>query len=203
MSQRPAATCRHAGSHGFTLLPQFNVPDHVHSFALERAPPQLPARAGLYRVLTTCVMGLLSLIGCVAIGSWVAEPALRGGRSVIGNLGTAMGSAIERANEAAERQKTIRQAHSRRKLAYREDKLDIDASDDLYLETKRSRSSLLLRMAALRTSDETSLLNTDAVERYFPEWMDESGLKSDAVLKDLVVAVAVLAHESFEQDKKT
>lgn len=149
-------------------------------------------------------MGLLSIIGCVAIGSWVAEPALRGGRSVIGNLGNAVGSAIERANE--ERHNEIRKAHTRRKLASSQAKSYVDASDDIYSEARRSRSSLLLRMAALRKSDEaSSILNTDAVERYFPTWVgdDGSGLKSEAVLKDLVVAVALLAHESFDRDKNT
>mgnify|MGYP001399391929 CR=1 FL=1 len=202
VSQRPVATCRHPNSQGFTLLPQFNVPENINAFPLERAPPQLPSRAGPYRVLSTCVIGMLSVIGVLAVGSWVAEPAMRGGRNVIGNLGNAMGNAIERANEAAERQKSIRQAHARRKLVATSD-AEIDASEESLFE-KRSRSSLLLRMAALRRSDEaSSLLNTAAVQRYFPEWVGDDGkdLKSDTVLKDLIVAVALLAHDSFENDK--
>lgn len=127
------------------------------------------------------------------------------GRSVMDNIGTAVGSAIERANEASDRQKAIRQTHVRRTLAASTETAEIDASDDdIYFEKQRSRSSLLLRMASLRRSgDASSLLNKEMVERYFPEWMEGNSLKSGAVLQDLIVAVAILAHESFDQAKQS
>lgn len=206
ISQRPASARSNAG---FTLLPQFAVPPEVHTFSVENRPPHLPARVTPPRSVKMCLVAVLCVIGSVALVSVVAEPAMRGGSAVMGNLGAAVDSALQRANDDAERNKAAKAAarrdyvNRRRALAAPEEPPEPPEVESAPLDRKRTRSSLLLRLAALRRQDAGPWeLNEDAVLRYFPDWMAEGGsIKSDAALRDIIVAVSLLAHDSFTKQR--
>lgn len=141
----------------------------------------------------------------------------------MGNLGVAVNSALQRANEEAERTRATQEAAKReyirrRKLSTPQLDTGIAGAEPRYevlrdevlrdevalpLKRRSTHSSLLLRMAQLRKQDVSpSGLDEAAIVRYFPEWVSEDGaLKSDPVLKDVIVALSLLSHDSFTRER--
>lgn len=206
MSYRPASA---RPVHGFTLLPQYAVPPEVHSFASDA--PHLPARVTPPRAVKMCAVAFWCLLGSMALVSILAEPIVRGGTVVIGNIGNAVDNALQRANGEADRNRAAKAA-SRREYANRRrahsqvlerDPLESAGEPEptIELDSGNTIPSLLLHMAALRRSDNTlSRLNDDAVRRYFPEWVSSSGsLRNEMVMTDIIMAVSLLAHNTLTE----
>lgn len=187
MSWRPAAARAQAGR-GLSLLPQFDVPVHLHDFSLDHHPPALPARAGPLRALSLCVVCLFCSVGVLALLGLAAEPAARQGQLLVQGMRSVVGQALEHANDAAEAR--VRQ-HAAAKQEYMQRR-------GLAAEPPARRagsSSLLLRLAAIRKA-EASALDDDLIAQFFPRWKTEKGWNEGEVLKDLILAVSHLAYRS-------
>ena len=214
MSCRPVSRSA-AGNRGdISLLPQFAVPPGVTAFSLETRPPTLPSRNSPTRVVSLCLVSVLCLFGSLTIISAVAEPTMRHGRSLVGGMAVAVSTAIDHANSAAELRA---QEHYAAREEYfmrrglrdggslstrRMNELSEPRASVEKLPVPRGRSSLLIRMAALRRLENpTGDIDEEAVAAYFPEWVASESTaagewKNEAVLKDVVLAVSQLAHRA-------
>lgn len=220
MSCRVPSTSSRAGKHDSSILPQFSVPSSAQQhFALETRPPSLPNRNSPLRLIGICVVFLLCTVGMVEILQSAAEPATRHGRVLLGGVSTAVTAALAHANDAADRrqqehvearQKFIAKIKGPRRL----EQDDYEASlPDLNTEPpagavarigSRTRSSLLLRIATLAKNMDAAAFDLELVKRLFPLWLNEGRdtLDTNAVLRDLVMSVSLLANEKALPDKK-
>ena len=116
-------------------------------------------------------------------------------------MSDAVGKAIQRAKYIDELRKqdhyNAKQEYLRRRGLSSHTK-ETDTAYKLKV-SKPGRSSLLLRMAALRRLESpVSSIDDDAVEQYFPEWVEKkhNGWNQEAVLRDIVLAVSQLSHKA-------
>lgn len=190
MSWRPTATLRTQGERQLSLLPQFEVPAHVHDFALENRPPALPQRTGPLRALSLCVTGMLCMVGALALMGVAAEPASRHGQIIAQNMRSVVGEAISHANEAAEARSRMHEA-ARAEYMQRRGL----AAEPQPPVGRPAPSSLLLRLASIRKA-EASAIDDELVAQLFPRWKTEGEWNQSEVLKDLILAVSHLAYRS-------
>lgn len=202
------STCR---SHSSAVLPTFAI-SGAPEFALETRPPQLPPRNSTPRMLGIITIGFLCVCGALAMVSAAVEPVMNNGGALAQGVQTAIRNAITHANAEAERHAhdhyVARQEYLQRKgrapstdpYRRRLDDADDRPAYDLPL-MKSQKSSLLLRMAAIRKIETTvNDIDEHAVRQYFPAWvdngLDRGAWNENAVLRDLVLAVSQLAHRA-------
>lgn len=194
-------------SRPISLLPEFNVPPGVTDFALETRPPHLPPRNSPSKLVSTLFVSGMCIFGAYCAVTWMAGPVLRHGSTLANGMSDVVGNAIARANDMAERRKQdhyeAKQEYLRRRGLAFQTKPDMENTAASYRPTagKSGKSSLLLRMAALRKVESpVSGIDDDAVEQYFPEWIlqkrNSGEWNQDAVLRDLVLAVSQLSHKA-------
>jgi len=153
---------------------------------------------------------VLCLVGSYSTVAVAAGPVLRHGSQIASGVSSAVGNAIMHANQEAERHA---QRHydardeymSRRRLSPSRGRR-VEAKEDtehdqhpvVEKDTGRTKSALLLRMAALRKREGSIGIEESAVEQFFPGWVrpthDTQHWNEDAVLLDLVMAVSQLAY---------
>lgn len=210
MSCRPVARTSCSSRQEISLLPQFAAPPGVTDFALENRPPSLPPRSSPARVVGVCLTTILCAVGSFAVLKSAAEPAMRHGRNLVGGVNDVVHAAIDHANTAADQRA---RDHYEAKQAYmarinnnrpsnRRMAEDAEAIVPALPRPRSGRSSLLLRMAALRKLESAvNELDNNAVQQYFPDWVvarpdPAADWNKDAVLRDLVLAVSQLAHRA-------
>ena len=134
---------------------------------------------------------------------------MRHGRNLVGGVQDVISAAIDHANTAADRRARehyeAREAYMARinnRPSYRRMEESAGGAVPALPRPRSGRSSLLLRMAALRKLESAvNELDDKAVQQYFPDWVvakpDPAGdWNRDAVLRDLVLAVSQLAHRA-------
>lgn len=193
-----------------SLLPHFTPPPEITDFSLERYPPSLPSSGGPLKHVLLCVVGILCLVGACSVVSSASAQFSRSGPDLVYGIGSALNSAVVKAQEESQR-------HAQRHLEAREEyrrrlgtakgaepdhgRYEHDEHIDHHSElvqklakstVKVSRSSLLLRMAALQRD---ASLDEDAIQQLFPHWRDGTHWHDQEVLHDLVLAVAQLARQ--------
>ena len=150
------------------------------------------------------------MAGVFTVAGAAVEP-LRANSGYIGaGMSTMVSSAINSANEAAERhaqkhyaaraeyleRRGLRRLNERAPFQGVPPPLPEPLAENDEPEPPQVEA-LLLRMAALRAS--TNAIDHTAVQQYFPSWMksaSDAQWNQNAVLSDLVLAVSELAHRS-------
>lgn len=184
-------------------------------------PAQLPARSSPLRALAICVVGVVCLVAILATLVAAIDPMAQRGSAIVAGMGDAVGSAIARANEAAERNA---QAHYRARDEYLQ-RRGLRRIDDAFptpapapaaaeLEWPLLRggeddalSEALQRWEALREvdADDREVVNADVVRRNFPGWLAKrprgAPWDEQLVLRDVVLVVSRLAAEHRRQQE--
>ena len=182
-------SCRLSGPSSRPVLPQFA------EFPLESRPPTLPPRNSPSRLAAMCVVAALCMVGMCSILTSAVGPAISHGSQLARGVRSVLDSAISHANEQA-------RAHAAEHYSAREQLMQHRRLQDG--ARRPAKSSLLFRMAALRRT-QPHTLDDGTVTQLFPAWLEEGGeWRHEAVLKDLVRAVADLAaHVTLESEQKT
>lgn len=187
-------SCRTTGARSaqqLELLPRFHQPTEVYDFALENRPPTLPARNSPSRVLLMCVGAVLCLVGSYSMITAAAGPVLEHGSTLAHGVSRAVGNAISHANREAEKRATQHREARERFLSKRR-----LADEPPEPARPAARSPIMLRLAALR-GEGAGELDESRVEQFFPSWvLTENRWNEEAVMRDLVLAVAQLAHSA-------
>lgn len=194
-------TCRQPHtrtSERIELLPRFSVPPEIHDFALETRPPHLPSRNVTMRPCLFCIGLVLCVVGSYSTVTIAIGRLMEHGPCFWGGVSRAVSSAIQHANQEAEmhakKHYEAREVYlSKRRLSG--DPKTVDQSSGRLRPA--AKSTLLMRMAALRSKSSTgpNLLDDGAIQQLFPTWVSEQRhWNEEAVLKDLVLAVSQLAN---------
>ena len=167
--------------------------------AMAMMPAQLPARSSPLRALAICVVGIVCLVAILATLVAAIDPMAQRGSSIVAGMGDAVGSAIARANEAAERNA---EAHYRAREEYLQRRglrrIDdafptaagaataapaaaatfADAATGLEWPLLRGGEDDTVEMALQRweelrevDADDREVINADAVRLNFPGWL--------------------------------
>lgn len=193
-------TCRQPHtrtSERIELLPRFSVPPEIHDFALETRPPHLPLRNSPARPCVLCVGLVLCVVGSYSTATTVIGPLMENGHSFWSGVSRAMSSAIQRANQEASMH--AKKHYDAREVYLSKRRLSGDAKKAIDQPRPAAKSTLLMRMAALRSSSSTgpNSLDNRAIEQLFPAWVSEQRhWNEEAVLTDLVLAVSQLANSA-------
>ena len=170
---------------GPSSRPQSALPFYA-DFPLETRPPTLPPRNSPSRVAGLCVIGALCVVGACSVVANAAEPVLSHSSRIVRGVRNAVDSALTHANEQA-------QAHADAHYVAREQMM---ARTPRRLQDAPARvparSSILLRMSELRKT-QSIRIDEETVQQLFPLWMDHGTWKHEAVIRDLVRAVADLS----------
>ena len=169
-------------------LPRWNP-----EFHLEHNPPSLPARSAPSKCVWGLAVVLASIGGITVLGS-AAGPLVDASRVFASGVQNSLGSVLDRAHENArlhaEQQQQRRDAFAQRRSRQLEE-------TEPEPRPRRRKSSLLLKMAAIR-GEGAGDLNEVAIQTYFPQWLldKKSEFNQKEVLKDVMLAVAQLSHET-------
>lgn len=203
---------RSINSTGVALLPQFNVPA-VTDFSIENnRPPHLPDRNSPSRACIFTLAFVLCIVGSFHTLNVATEPVLAHTSRFARGVSSAVGRAINHANEEAKlnalKHYEAREVYLKRRLGHAEER-DLEdrqpvASESQPIITRRRQSALLLRMAALQKADSSiSTIDYDALEQFFPRWRKPSERwNQDEVLSDLILAVSQLANSVSVQNSE-
>jgi hypothetical protein len=141
-----------------------------------------------------CVVAALCVVGACSILSSAIGPAISQGSHIARGVRSVLNSAISHADEQA-------RAHAAEHYSAREQMMQHRRLQDA--PRRPGRSSLLMRMAALRRT-QPHTLEDSTVAQLFPSWVEDGGeWRHEAVLRDLVRAVADLAsHVTLDSEQK-
>lgn len=204
MSYRPSVSNERTRHHNLkdqmSILPRFS--DHGFRSEYDVNSKALTLRsASVVRVMVCVVVFGLSFFGLVSVVRSVSEPAIRHGRAMVSGVHGIVASAMESARSQDER---LSEAHNRARQEYLSRISSRRGMQDssVPIATTRRHSSLLIRMAALKHT-ELSTLDKDLVKQYFPYWIEketepDNKLNIDVVLSDLIIAVSSLARDAYQ-----
>lgn len=185
-------------------------------------PAQLPARSSPLRAIAVCVLGFACLVASLVVLVAAVDPMAQRGSTIVAGMGAAVGSAIARANEAAERNA---QAHYRARDEYLQRRGLRRIDDDAFPMPGPAAATAELEWSLLRGgeddaldealqkwetlrevgSDEREVINANAVRRNFPGWFAKrprgAPWDEQLVLRDVVLAVSRLAAEHRRQQE--
>jgi hypothetical protein len=185
-------------------------------------PAQLPARSSPLKALAICAVAAVCLVTFLAVLVAVVDPMAQRGSAIMAGMGDAVGSAMARANEAAERNA---QAHYRAREEYLQRRGLRRIDDDAFPAPRLAAATAELEWSLLRGGEDDALdealqrwevlrevgaddresINANAVRQNFPGWFAKrphgAPWDEQLVLRDVVLAVSRLAAEHRRQQE--